>query len=222
MIKMENISKIYGKDESRVVALSNVNLTIDKGDFIAIIGPSGGGKSTLLNILGLLSESTAGKYIFEDKEVCKLSDNESSDIRKEKIGFVFQNFALVANESVKYNMMLPLKFSKLNRKERIEKVESLLKAFGMEKFKEKNVSNLSGGQKQRVAIMRALINNPKVLLADEPTGALDSKNSEMIIELFEKLNKEGQTIVMVTHDQNLAKRANKIYRIVDGNIYTGE
>lgn len=218
MINLTNISKTFGSGENLIKAVDNINLKINKGEFVAIIGPSGCGKSTLLNIIGCLSTATSGEYILDNEKIEGLDDKKLSKVRREKIGFIFQNFALVSNQSTLYNILLPLKYSSLSKTEKNERALSLLNKFQLLSIKDKNVNELSGGQKQRVAIIRALINNPSILLADEPTGALDRKNSENILDIFETLNKEGQTIIMVTHDNYLASKTNRIIEMLDGKI----
>lgn len=219
MVKLENIRKIYEIGKISYEVLKGVDLEIEAGDFLAIMGPSGGGKSTLLNILGLLDTPTSGKYLLEGTEVNKLSHRELAKIRNQKIGFVFQAFHLVPWLSVLDNVLLPLLYR--NNKileEDIERGKVLLKRLGLEKALNFKPYEISGGEQQRVAIARALINNPKLLLADEPTGNLDSKNSNEVMAILEELNKEGLTIILVTHDPEIAKRAKNVKILKDGSF----
>lgn len=203
-------------------ALSGVNLTINKGDFIAIIGPSGSGKTTLANIIGGLDMPTTGEIIVEGQNISKVSDKDLSDYRNKKIGFVFQTFNLQNSYSALENVMLPLIFSKISSKERKIKAEECLKAVGLEDRMDHKPDQLSGGQRQRVSIARALSNNPEIIIADEPTGNLDSKKGAEIVELLKKLNKEKNiTLIIITHDINIAKQAGKIISLYDGKIIKG-
>ncbi|MEG1482444.1 ABC transporter ATP-binding protein [Clostridium sp.] len=217
VIEINDLSKSYGKGENRVFALDNINITIEEGDMVAVMGPSGSGKSTLLNMLGLLDKPTEGDYLLEGNDTVNLTVDEISLVRNEKIGFVFQNFNLLNKQNLIYNVILPLTYSK-NKKDMKARGKEMLNKVGLESHINKTPNELSGGQKQRVAIARALINNPKIILADEPTGALDKKTGEDILELFDSLNKEGQTIIIVTHDINIANRCKRIINIVDGKI----
>lgn len=222
LIKLENIQKYYkvGKDELHV--LKSLNLEIDSGEFVMIMGKSGSGKTTLLNILGFLDVFDEGRYIFDGADVTNLSENERSVFRNINIGFVFQQFNLIETLNVYQNIELPLIYNKtLKKSEREEIVKDKLKSVGLlDKLKQKPLQ-LSGGQQQRVAIARCLANDPQIIFADEPTGALDSETSKEIMELLTKLNEQGKTIIMVTHDQDLTKYATKVIRLKDG-VFTSE
>ena len=216
ILKVNNLSKIFSSKENEVQALKSVNLDINKGDFIAIIGTSGSGKSTLLNILGLLDSQTSGEYLIEGVDTKNLKDKELASLRNKKFGFIVQHFALIKDFSVYDNVEIPLEYGKVSKKLRKEKIEKVLEKVGLkDKIKTKS-GDLSGGQSQRVAIARALVNEPKVILADEPTGALDSRTTEEIMSVFEELNKEGHTIVIITHDMSIANRCQRIISIEDG------
>lgn len=215
VLRLNNISKIYGKKELEFYALKDISLTINEGDFIAIMGTSGSGKSTLLNIIGCLDKATKGE-IFINGE--KIVEKKLELIRNKTFGFVFQNFSLIDDYTVEENIVIPLEYSILKKKEKRELVMNKLKMFGLEDKLKCIPSELSGGECQRVAIARALINNPEIILADEPTGSLDSKNSQNLIEIFKKLNKDGKTIVLVTHDKKIAEQCKKIIYIEDGII----
>jgi putative ABC transport system ATP-binding protein len=219
MIELKNINKVYQPKDTPVPVLHDITLTVEKGDYLAIMGPSGSGKSTLMNIIGCLDTPTSGTYEFDGTDILSLSDNKLAELRAKKIGFVFQNFELLPGETALQNVMLPLSFSGTPRKERKDIATAALEKVGLGERLDHRPSQLSGGQKQRVAIARSLINHPDMLLADEPTGALDQKSGRDIMDLFDSLNHEGITIVMITHDPNIAKRARKIVYIVDGHIY---
>ena len=219
MIELRNINKVYQPKDAPVPVLNDITLTVEKGDYLAIMGPSGSGKSTLMNIIGCLDTPSSGTYEFGGTDILSLSDNKLAELRARKIGFVFQNFELLPGETALQNVMLPLSFSGTPRKERKDIAASALDKVGLGDRLDHRPSQLSGGQKQRVAIARSLINHPDMLLADEPTGALDQKSGRDIMDLFDTLNREGITIVMITHDPNIAKRAKKIVYIVDGRIY---
>jgi len=187
---------------------------------VAIMGPSGSGKTTLMNIIGCLDLPTKGEFLLEEEDVLKKKDRELSDLRLQKIGFVFQSFHLLPRQTALENVMLPLSYAGIQKKERVQMATTALERVGLAERVTFKPTQLSGGQKQRVAIARALVNNPKLLLADEPTGALDSKSGEQLMELFQKLNEEGVTIVMITHDAKIASNAKRVIRIIDGELYT--
>lgn len=219
MIQLQNLEKIYGQTEdNRVVALDNINLDIRSGDFVAVMGESGSGKTTLLNILGAMDDCSSGSYVFNEKHVEKMNRNEKADFRRDNIGFVFQNFALLNNYSVYENVNMPMLLKKLSKKERKERVIQAIEKVGIADLRKKSPTQLSGGQQQRCAIARAIVMGNNLILADEPTGALDSKTSEDIMKVFQMLNEEGKTIIMVTHDSNIAGYAHSIIRIKDGRI----
>ena len=219
MIKLKNIKKSFSLGEETINALDDISFEINKGDFIAIIGPSGSGKSTLMNILGLLDVPDSGEYLLDDKEISKLSDNELAEIRNKKIGFVFQNFNLLPKMNAIENIQVPLFYRGMTDKESKARAYEVLEKVGL-KGREKHLpSQLSGGQQQRVAIARAISGEPEIILADEPTGALDSKTSEEVMEQLKELNENGQTIILITHDINVANKAKKIIKILDGKLF---
>ena len=223
MIECKNLTKIYRNGDVETVALNNVSFDIEKGDFVSIIGPSGSGKSTLMHILGALDTPTSGTYFLDGKEVSKLNDDELSDMRREKIGFVFQAFNLLPRTTVLRNVMLPLLYSKLSQGERETRARKCLQYAGLEESKIYNLSNqLSGGQMQRVAIARSLINNPAIILADEPTGNLDTKTSHLVMDALKELNQKGHTIILITHELDVANYANRIIHIRDGMVEKDE
>ncbi|MDA3871851.1 MAG: ABC transporter ATP-binding protein [Candidatus Marinimicrobia bacterium] len=215
---MKSIKKIYGNGEASVEALRGIDLYVNKGDFLTVVGPSGSGKSTLMNILGCLDKPTEGSYHLNNKNVEKLNDNQLSEIRNEEIGFVFQNFNLLPYATAYENVEMPLLFAGLSGKRRKNQVESILDKVGLADRMDHKPSELSGGQKQRVAIARALVNNPNIILADEPTGNLDSETGEDIMELFIKFWKDGNTIIMITHDPRATRYSDKAVKLVDGKI----
>lgn len=221
MISLKNIKKSFILGDEKVNALDNISLEIQKGDFIAIIGPSGSGKSTLMNILGLLDVPDSGEYLFDGKEVNKLSDNELAEIRNKKIGFVFQNFNILPKMNAIENIQVPLFYRGMSDKESKQKAYEVLEKVGIKGREHHLPSQLSGGQQQRVAIARAIAGEPEIILADEPTGALDSKTSEEVMEQLKTLNENGQTIILITHDINVAKKAKKIMKILDGKLFLG-
>jgi len=218
MIQLKNISKIYKLDGLEVVALSDISFEIQKGEFVAIMGPSGSGKSTLMHILGALDLPTSGTYILDGQEVSKLTEDELADIRNKKIGFVFQAFNLLPRTSALKNVMLPMVYAGVQLDERKRKAEKFLKMVGLSDRMQNTSNQLSGGQQQRVAIARSLVMNPAILLADEPTGNIASDQAEEIMQIFHTLHKEGHTIVMITHEPDIAMHAERIIQIKDGKI----
>jgi putative ABC transport system ATP-binding protein len=221
MIEIKNITKTYSEgSENAYQALKGVTFKIQDGEFVAIMGPSGSGKSTLMHILGALDTPSSGSYFLDKKDVSKLSDDELADIRKDKIGFVFQSFNLLPRASVIRNVMLPLVYAGIERNEREARAEKALLSAGLDQTHFNHLSNqLSGGQIQRVAIARALVNDPTLILADEPTGNLDTKTGEIVLGTFQRLNKEqGRTIILITHEMEVAEHADRIINIRDGII----
>jgi len=218
IIKSVALSKVFQHENVKTVALNNINFEVREGEFIAVMGPSGCGKTTLLNILGLLDSPDAGKYFFGDRDVSGLNEKQCSLLRKEKIGFIFQNFNLIDELTVSENIELPLIYLGVKAKERKSKVYELLDKLGIPARKNYFPRQLSGGQQQRVAIARAIISNPPLILADEPTGALDSARGEDVMNILTKLNENGTTIVMVTHSQRDADYSNRIVNLFDGRI----
>ena len=219
ILNLQNIYKDYQQEKLVVPVLKDVSLTVEEGEYVAIMGPSGSGKTTLMNIIGCLDRPTSGTYELAGENVLKLKDRELSDLRLKSIGFVFQSFQLMPRESAVENVALPLSYAGVRKKERRSRATKALERVGLGDRVNFRPTQLSGGQKQRVAIARAMVNH---LLADEPTGALDSKSGEQIMELFDSLNEEGVTIVMITHDPKIAAKAKRIVRIIDGEIYEGE
>ena len=222
ILNLQNIYKDYQQEKLVVPVLKDVSLTVEEGEYVAIMGPSGSGKTTLMNIIGCLDRPTSGTYELAGENVLKLKDRELSDLRLKSIGFVFQSFQLMPRESAVENVALPLSYAGVRKKERRSRATKALERVGLGDRVNFRPTQLSGGQQQRVAIARAMVNHPKILLADEPTGALDSKSGEQIMELFDSLNEEGVTIVMITHDPKIAAKAKRIVRIIDGEIYEGE
>ena len=218
MIKVENLSKSFRTEEVETIALNNVSFQVEDKEFVAIMGPSGCGKSTLLNILGLLDNPTGGKYWLGDKEVSELKEKDRTDVRKGEIGFVFQSFNLIDELNVEENIELPLTYLGMSKAERKQKVKDIMKRMGISHRAKHFPHQLSGGQQQRVAIARAVVFGPKLILADEPTGNLDSKNGAEVMGLLTELNREGTTIVMVTHNEHDASIAHRIVRLFDGQI----
>lgn len=218
LISLKNIQKKYILGEQVVFALKDISLEINKGDYIALMGPSGSGKSTLMNVLGCLDTPTKGTYRLRDEEVSRLSDDELSEIRNREIGFVFQTFNLLPRLNSLDNVALPLVYSGVAREQRIAKASEVLESVGLGDRMDHKPNELSGGQRQRVAVARALVNTPSLILADEPTGNLDSKTSIEIMTLLDNLHEEGNTIILVTHEEEIAQHAKKIIRLRDGLI----
>ena len=226
IIELKNINKFFGEKESRQQILKNISINIEKGEMVAIMGPSGSGKSTMLNVLGLLDNNYSGEYMLDGIAASKLSKNELAMARNEKIGFVFQNFNLIKELSAKENVKMSLIFSNIYKKgkEKISKKvmdkssSDILEKVGLKNHENKKPGQLSGGQQQRVAIARALVNNPEIILADEPTGALDSKIGEEIMKVFLKLNNQGKTVIIVTHDERVAQMCGRTIHIKDGVV----
>ena len=221
-MSIKSVSKIYNLGETVVKALDNVSLSIYDNDYISIMGPSGSGKSTLMNIIGCLDVPTKGKYKFKNELISEMDDNQLANIRNEKIGFVFQTFNLLPKLNAMQNVEVPLIYSPLGRKERLERAEEALHIVGLQDRMTHKPNELSGGQRQRVAIARALVNKPSIILADEPTGNLDSKSGNEILKFFSKLHKDGNTIIMVTHEESVAKLSKRRIDIFDGKIVRDE
>ena len=219
--ELRGISKIYGSGDLEVKALDQLNLTVQEGDYLAVMGASGSGKSTAMNILGCLDRPTSGTYRLNGTAVEQLDDDALADVRNRSLGFVFQQFHLLGHASAMENVMLPMIYAGVPREERIERAQSALRRVGLARRLENKPNQLSGGQQQRVAIARAIINRPSLLLADEPTGALDSSTTAEVLELFDELHQQGITLVMVTHEDDVAARAQRIARFQDGRALTG-
>lgn len=222
MIELKNICKSFTLGGETIKALDNISFSVEKGEFVSIIGPSGSGKSTLMNILGLLDVPDSGEYILDDVMIKTAKENSLAEIRNKKIGFIFQNFNLLTKLNAIQNVQVPLMYRGVKHEESNKIAYEYLDKVGL-KGREKHLpTQLSGGQQQRVAIARALAGKPEIILADEPTGALDSKTSTEVMDLLQNLNEEGQTIILITHDINVAKKAKRIVRIADGKLYEGE
>ena len=219
--ELRGISKIYGSGDLEVKALDQLNLTVQEGDYLAVMGASGSGKSTAMNILGCLDRPTSGTYRLNGMAVEQLDDDALADVRNRSLGFVFQQFHLLGHASAMENVMLPMIYAGVPREERIERAQAALSRVGLAQRLENKPNQLSGGQQQRVAIARAIINRPSLLLADEPTGALDSSTTAEVLELFDELHQQGITLVMVTHEDDVAARAQRIARFQDGRVLTG-
>ncbi len=222
MIKVEKINKVYKNEDVETVALKDISFNIKKGEFVAIMGPSGSGKSTLMHILGALDNPSSGKYILDNYEVGNLSEDELSDIRNKKIGFIFQAYNLLPRTSALKNVMLPMAYSGVPLNLRIERAKKLLNLVGLKDRINHTSNQLSGGQQQRVAIARALSMDPAILLADEPTGNIASIQAEEIMAIFQKLNAEGNTVVMITHEPDIAAHAKRIITIKDGQVFSDQ
>lgn len=218
IIRLENIFKIYGSGETEVKALNDVNLTVREGEYCSIMGPSGSGKSTAMNIIGCLDRPTSGSYYLDNVNVAQMDDTELAHIRNKKLGFVFQQFHLLPQLSALENVTLPMVYASLPKSERLEKAAEALKRVGLGNRMENKPNQLSGGQQQRVAIARSIVNRPVVLLADEPTGALDSRTTEEVLDIFGELNASGITVVMVTHEAEVARQTERIVWFRDGEV----
>ncbi len=218
IIRMTDITKVYGVDEAETTVLKDIHLLVKKGDFLGITGRSGSGKSTLMHIIGLLDTPTSGSYILNGTDVSKLKEDEQAFQRNKEIGFVFQQFNLLPKLSALENVILPAVYAGVNKKERAEKATMLLTMLGLEKHINKRPNQMSGGQQQRVAIARALMNDPQLILADEPTGNLDTKSGEDVMNTLKQLNKEGKTIILITHEHDIAIQAKKLIQLEDGKL----
>ena len=218
MIRLENINKLYEGDTYKIQALQGITLAIGEGEFVSIMGRSGSGKTTLLNIIGFLDMTTSGTFLFGGKDVSHISSKNLWRYRRENIGFVFQNFALIDHNTVLENVILPLQAMNVSRREAVKKADRLLDRMGIAEMKHKYPSQISGGQKQRVAIARALVADPKIILADEPTGALDADTAEEIMQIFREIHAQGKTVVIVTHDDKIAAKTNRLIRLEKGTI----
>ncbi|WP_436871571.1 ABC transporter ATP-binding protein [Mammaliicoccus sciuri] len=223
MINLVNVNRHFKNGEETNHILKNINISIDTGEFIAIMGPSGSGKSTLINILGFIDRGYTGEYLFDNENYQQVSDNKLAFIRNKTVGFVFQNFKLIQNNTIMENVSIPLLYSGMSSKERKQRVESVLKEVGIADKKHLVPNKLSGGQQQRVAIARSIVNKPKFIIADEPTGALDSQTSKDIMDLFVRLNREqNTTMIIVTHDRKVAEQADRVIHILDGRVQREE
>lgn len=223
MINLVNVNRHFKNGEETNHILKNINISIDTGEFIAIMGPSGSGKSTLINILGFIDRGYTGEYLFDDENYQQVSDNKLAFIRNKTVGFIFQNFKLIQNNTIMENVSIPLLYSGMSSKERKQRVESVLKDVGIADKKHLVPNKLSGGQQQRVAIARSIVNKPKFIIADEPTGALDSQTSKDIMDLFVRLNREqNTTMIIVTHDRKVAEQADRVIHILDGRVQREE
>lgn len=218
MIEVSNVVKVYKMGDTQLTALNNVSLKVEKGEFTAIMGPSGSGKSTFMNILGCLDKMDSGKYTLNNKDVSDLTDNELAYVRNKELGFVFQSFNLIPRMTLLENVELPMLYAGIPGKERRDRALSALEKVGLQDRIKHMPNEISGGQKQRAAIARAIVNNPSVIMADEPTGNLDTKSSEEIMKIFQRLNKEGATVIMVTHEPDIAQHAKRVVRFRDGEI----
>lgn len=219
LLELKNIYKNYLQGTMDIPVLKDINLSVSEGEYVAIMGPSGSGKSTLMNIIGCIDKPTSGTYLLDNVEIEKCKDRELSEVRNQKIGFVFQNFNLLPRQSALDNVALPLQYAKVPLKKRKQKAREMLEMVDLADRVSFKPTQLSGGQKQRVAIARAMVANPKILLADEPTGALDSKSGLQVMELFDALHKQGVTIIMITHSDEIASYADRVIKIIDGELY---
>ncbi len=221
LLEMTDIVKCYTIGDEEQVVLNHIDFSVSRGEFVSILGPSGSGKSTMMNIIGCLDVPTSGKYILNGKEIADLDQIELAHIRNKEIGFIFQSFQLLKRNTILENVELPLIYAKLSRKERRERAAAMLERMGLGNKMDFYPNQLSGGQQQRVAISRAVVTQPSILLADEPTGALDQKTGAQVMELFHELNEEGRTIIMITHDKHIAEHAGRIVKILDGVMSEG-
>lgn len=222
LIELKDIAKIYQMGSLEVKALQSITLDIDENEYVALMGPSGSGKSTLMNIIGCLDTPSRGEYILNNTDVSRLEDNQLAEIRNKEIGFVFQTFNLLARYSALENVALPLIYAGIGKEEREERAKEVLKQVGLEDRMNHKPNELSGGQRQRVAVARAMVNKPSIILADEPTGNLDSKTSVEIMELFSEIHRLGNTIILVTHEEDIAENAHRIVRLIDGLVGSDE
>ncbi|GIU49551.1 ABC transporter ATP-binding protein [Shewanella sp. KT0246] len=218
MIKLQNLSRVFRTEDVETTALNNLSLNIEEGEFLAVMGPSGCGKSTLLSILGMLDSPSEGQFYFDTTELSQFNEKKLAQVRKSNIGFVFQSFNLIDDLTVRENVALPLQYQGISKSQRTERVDAMLKRVNIDHRASHLPQQLSGGQQQRVAVARALVINPKLILADEPTGNLDSKNGEEVMMMLRELNQAGTTIVMVTHSEKDAKFASRVVRLFDGQI----
>ena len=222
ILELKSVYKNYNRGKTEVPVLKDICMQVEKGDYLAIMGPSGSGKTTLMNLIGCLDVPTQGEYLLDGKNIGQMDDNALAEIRNKYIGFVFQNFYLLPKMNALDNVALPLLYAGVGQKERRERAAEALKAVGLEERMNFMPNQLSGGQCQRVAIARAMVGQPPLLLADEPTGALDTASGNQIMDIFRELSSKGMTIIMITHEQSVAERADKIYKILDGRLITGE
>ena len=218
LIHIENMKKIYNPGENEVRALDGIDLDIEKGDLVAIVGHSGSGKSTLMNMLGCLDTPTSGKYVLDGQDVASMTDNQLADVRNKEIGFIFQGFNLISNLDAVGNVELPLVYRGVSKNERTQLAMEALKSVGLEDRMKHKPNEMSGGQQQRVAVARAVAAKPPIILADEPTGNLDTKSTQEIMEILKELHRSGRTVIIITHDEEIASQAHRVIRILDGRI----
>lgn len=218
LIHIENMKKIYNPGENEVRALDGIDLDIEKGDLVAIVGHSGSGKSTLMNMLGCLDTPTSGKYVLDGQDVASMTDNQLADVRNKEIGFIFQGFNLISNLDAVGNVELPLVYRGVSKNERKQLAMEALKSVGLEDRMKHKPNEMSGGQQQRVAVARAVAAKPPIILADEPTGNLDTKSTQEILEILKELHRSGRTVIIITHDEEIASQAHRVIRILDGRI----
>ena len=218
LIHIENMKKIYNPGENEVRALDGIDLDIEKGDLVAIVGHSGSGKSTLMNMLGYLDTPTSGKYVLDGQDVASMTDNQLADVRNKEIGFIFQGFNLISNLDAVGNVELPLVYRGVSKNERKQLAMDALKSVGLEDRMKHKPNEMSGGQQQRVAVARAVAAKPPIILADEPTGNLDTKSTQEIMEILKELHRSGRTVIIITHDEEIASQAHRVIRILDGRI----